>query len=518
MRSGILLCLLSAASLPLLSCRHSLPSNHPPDMPAPPSGPRSLWPGETVKFWASTSDPDYQDSVSFQFDWGDGDTSAWTPFSESAGAGVQHAWFNQGTYGVRARARDVRDAESGWSGSLHVSIAAVGFAPNVSVDHGHSCGHPSIAVGPPSGEYQPIYVAMQDGQSIAFQKSTDAGASWLADNQIVGQGSGPHVAADADGGIYIVLAEANRVYCVHSFDGGATWSSPARIDDCDSARYIYSVYVATSTTGHLFCAWNDERGGSSNLWTSISTDRGVTWSPNVNTASGLVRGVCVQPGTSDCFMATDDEYGGAIVYRSRDMGQTFEPGVQVSDDWSPREARVAADREHVVAAYVGGSGNGVTRARTLYTTPDTWGPCTSVTDVSRNSYDIALAMSASGRVHTAQMTNRNDGRYDIYYACSSDHGATWDTIERVNDDMTGDKWYPDIGADSAGYAYIVWEDGRVSNPGVWFSTNNPRPAVAGFRGRDTQQLQPRGKCIGPRGGTATASRLKPQARADVVHE
>jgi len=67
------------------------------------------------------------------------------------------------------------------------------------------------------------------------------------------------------------------------------------------------------------------------------------------------------------------------------------------------------------------------------------------------------------------MMNRNDGRYDIYHAYSTDHGVTWSTPERINDDKTGEKRNPDIGADSAGYAYIVWEDGR----GIWFSTNNP---------------------------------------------
>jgi len=476
MRIGVLLCLL-AASLSLFACRRNQAPNHAPDVPAAPSGPRSLWPGETGKFWASTNDPDLQDSVSFQFDWGDGDTSAWTPFSESTLVPMNHVWHNQGRYEVRARARDDMDAQSGWSNPLAVSIAAVGFRPSVNIDHGLSYGSPSITIGPPSGEHQPIYVAMQGDGSIVFQKSTDAGASWLADNRIVGQGAVTDIAADADGGIYIVLEEADRVYCVHSFDGGSTWSSPARVDDCDSTQHVWGAYVAADTAGHLFCAWNTWCDGDATLWTSISADRGVTWSPNVHSAGGAADGVCIQPGTNDYFINTEDGYG-INVYHSRDMGQTFEREVGVSDDWNPREARVAADREHVVAAYVGGSGNSVTRARTLYTTPDTWGPRTSVTEVSFNSTNLALAVSASGRVHTAQMMNRDDGRYDIYHAYSTDHGATWTTPERVNDDKTGEKRNPDIGADSAGYAYIVWEDNR----GVWFTTTNPS-GVAQRRGR-----------------------------------
>jgi len=416
---------------------------------------------------------------------------------------MDHAWLNQGTYGVRVRSRDDKNAESGWSESLAVSVVLVEFAPNVSVDHGCSCGSPSIAIGPPTGQTPPIYVAMQDGANIAFQKSTDVGMSWLADNQYVCQGACRDITTDAEGGIYLIYVDAERVYCVHSFDGGSTWSSPARIDDCDSTQYVGWACVAADTAGHLFCAWNDNH----HLWTSISTDRGVTWSTDPNTADGVVRSVCVQPGTNHYFVATDD-----YVYRSRDMGQTFEPGVRLCADsdfsyW----ARVAADREHVVTGYIGGYGNGVTKVRTLYTTPDTWGPCTSVTDSTHNVYRIALAMSASGRVHTAQMMNRNNGRYDIYYAYSSNHGVAWSAPELVNDDKTGDKWNPDIGTDTAGYAYIVWQDGRASNPGIWFSTNNPAGLRGGLQGRDPKQTQPRGKGRGPRSGTAMTSRLKPHA-------
>jgi hypothetical protein len=79
MRTGVLFCLFLVASLFLLSCRR----NHPPDTPSRPAGPDSLWPGETGEFYASTCDRDYSHGVSFQFDWGGGDTSAWTLFSET---------------------------------------------------------------------------------------------------------------------------------------------------------------------------------------------------------------------------------------------------------------------------------------------------------------------------------------------------------------------------------------------------------------------------------------------------
>jgi hypothetical protein len=522
MKTGVLLCLLLAASLSLLSCRR----NHPPDIPSPPSGPSSLWPSESGEFWASTNDRDFDDSISFQFDWGGGDTSAWTPFSESASAVLHHAWLNQGVYGVRVRARDDKNAESGWSDSLTVSIAAVGFAPNVSVDQGRSCGSPSIAIGPSSGEYQPIYVAMQDGWSIAFQKSTDGGVSWLADNQVVCQGSYPDVTTDFRGNVYVAFTEndssdAYSMHCALSTDGGITWSAPVRINDDTASGSAMLGSLTADAAGNLFCAWSDSRTGQSRIWSSVSTDQGATWGRNVRVCDcpdtahdgcGDVD-VFVQPGTNHYLVAATGPFdlepgwtsAHAYFYRSTDMGLTFEPGFQL-DSAAVHAARphVVADAEHVICNYNVDHQdvNNYTQSRTLYTVSDIWGPCTPVSDPSYNSYcSGALAISGDGRVHTALMLNRHDGRYDIGCASSTDHGATWSGHLRVNDDTQADKSYPDIGADKAGYVYVVWEDGRASNPGVWFSTNNPAGFGGGFPERDKGQVQPRVNGIGPRDGT-----------------
>ena len=512
MRIGVLLRLLLAASLSLFACRR----NHPPDIPSSPSGPNSLWPGDTGEFHVSSYDRDHSDCVSFQFDWGGGDTSAWTPFSESASVMMRHAWLDTGLYEVRARARDDKNAQSGWSEPLAVSVAFVGFAPNVNVDHGRSCRSPSIAIGPFSCGYQPIYVAMQDGLSIAFQKSTDGGVSWLADNQVVCQGAYPDVTTDFRSNIYVAFTEkdspdAYSMHCALSTDGGMTWSAPARINDETASGSAMLGRLTADTAGNLFCAWSDSRAGESRIWSSVSTDQGTTWGRNVRVCDckDTAYGGCgdvdvfVQPGTNHYLVAATGPFelgpgwisAHAYFYRSTDMGRTFEPGFQI--DSAAVDAawpHVVADAEHVICDYNVDHQdvNNYTQSRTLYTVSDIWGPCTPVSDPSYNSYySGALAISGDGRIHTALMLNRHDGRYDIGYAFSTDHGATWSRHQRVNDDTQDDKFYPDIGADEAGYAYIVWEDGRVSNPGVWFSTNNPAFSGGGFRGRDTKQIQPR---------------------------
>jgi hypothetical protein len=76
-------------------------------------------------------------------------------------------------------------------------------------------------------------------------------------------------------------------------------------------------------------------------------------------------------------------------------------------------------------------------------------------------------------VHTAlTICDTSDWRYDVFYASSSNHGVSWSDLELVNEDTTTEMiWYPDIGADSAGHAYVVWTNANGGE--IWFSTNNP---------------------------------------------
>jgi hypothetical protein len=66
-----------------------------------------------------------------------------------------------------------------------------------------------------------------------------------------------------------------------------------------------------------------------------------------------------------------------------------------------------------------------------------------------------------------------DGDDNIYYTSSSDHGVSWSDLELVSDDTTVESWYPDIAADSAGHAYVVWYQPNASRGEIWFATNAP---------------------------------------------
>jgi hypothetical protein len=114
----------------LLSACKRNKSPYPPSIPTGFAG--DYYGGVVYDFTVSTSDPE-EDSVSYQFDWGDGDTSDWSYFVASdTTVTMSKAWSVCGTYSVRARAQDQKSALSKWSEALSVNILA-NNPPNPSI-------------------------------------------------------------------------------------------------------------------------------------------------------------------------------------------------------------------------------------------------------------------------------------------------------------------------------------------------------------------------------------------------
>lgn len=77
--------------------------------------------GESTTFNLITTDPEKQD-VFYYIDWGDGTNKDWFgSYSSDEEVSVEHTWDEQGTYSIRAKAKDIYDAESDW-GMLEVQM------------------------------------------------------------------------------------------------------------------------------------------------------------------------------------------------------------------------------------------------------------------------------------------------------------------------------------------------------------------------------------------------------------
>ena len=101
-------------------------ANNPPNAPVV-SGLDSAQVNESVTFTASATDPD-GDNVAIRFNWGDGNISSWSGFVPSGqSVSMSHIWTSVGTYYVKAQAKDVKGALSGWSDGFKVVIISGGF-------------------------------------------------------------------------------------------------------------------------------------------------------------------------------------------------------------------------------------------------------------------------------------------------------------------------------------------------------------------------------------------------------
>ena len=91
-------------------------------------GPSVAKPGATLTFGFTSADPD-GDDVWYLISWGDGSPEVWTagrPSGERYNA--THTYPDSGTYFVKAKAKDVNEAETEWSDSYQVAVGY--FAPN----------------------------------------------------------------------------------------------------------------------------------------------------------------------------------------------------------------------------------------------------------------------------------------------------------------------------------------------------------------------------------------------------
>ncbi len=244
--------------------------NQPPNTPSAPTGPSIGDPGVSHSFTATTTDPD-GDQVSFKFDWGDGNESAWSSYVNSGGsATISHSWSAQGTYAVRVKAKDANGAESGWSSSHQI---VTGHPPNT----------PSSPSGPNTGTHGPSYIFTgtttdPDGDQVAFKFDWGDGSEsgWTS---YVNSGSSATMSHSWSGQMTYQV----KVKSKDSYGGESAWSTahdivigqppttPSSPSGPDSGMRDVS-YIFTGTTidpdGDQVAFKFDWGDGSESGWTS----------------------------------------------------------------------------------------------------------------------------------------------------------------------------------------------------------------------------------------------------------
>jgi hypothetical protein len=94
--------------------------NSPPDTPYI-NGPTGGKAGTEYAYTFVTTDPN-EDDVYYYVEWGDNQVEEWIgPCKSSEEATVDHTWTEEGTYSIKAKSKDVHDAESDWE-TLEVTM------------------------------------------------------------------------------------------------------------------------------------------------------------------------------------------------------------------------------------------------------------------------------------------------------------------------------------------------------------------------------------------------------------
>ncbi|HVQ00879.1 MAG TPA: PKD domain-containing protein, partial [Candidatus Thermoplasmatota archaeon] len=96
--------------------------NVPPFTPEKPNGETKGKVKKTYTYTAVTTDAE-NDSLWYQFDWGDDTMSPWVgPYDSGVIANASHTWTKKGSYSIKVKAKDTYGAESNWSSALSVTM------------------------------------------------------------------------------------------------------------------------------------------------------------------------------------------------------------------------------------------------------------------------------------------------------------------------------------------------------------------------------------------------------------
>ncbi len=181
-------------------------ANLPPNQPPAPEGPDSGLGDTTYTFYASTTDPE-EDSISYQFDWGDGNLSYWTGFNKSGDTvSMQHFWNSSGIYSIRVHAKDINNAESDWSAEHQIHILSDGTPPPEDSFPDRVIKVIDVGDGPqgfgflPNGEY--AYIANSFSKNISILKTSDHTVA-----NTITVGSYPDYAAALPNGEYVYITD-----------------------------------------------------------------------------------------------------------------------------------------------------------------------------------------------------------------------------------------------------------------------------------------------------------------------
>jgi hypothetical protein len=234
-----------------------------------------------------------------------------------------------------------------------------------------------------------------------------------------------------------------NIFYKRSTDRGLTWSANVNLSNNQSS-ISYNPAIAVSGF-YVHVAWYDNQDGNFEEHYIRSTDGGMTWNSKIrlanNTASSLHRSIAAS-GSNVHFVWFDNRDNNDEIYykNSTDGGDTWSADVRLSntagESYNPAVA-VSGSVVHV-AWQDSTAGNWEIYYKRSTNGGTSWGADTRLTNNSAISNFPTLAVSGS-TVHIAWVDYRN-GAGNIYYKRSVNGGANWGADTRLTKSNDQNYW------------------------------------------------------------------------------
>jgi hypothetical protein len=315
---------------------------------------------------------------------------------------------------------------------------------------------------------------------------------------VPGTAAGAHsLGVDSAGNLYVLFApNSSSLAVVKSTNGGQTFGTPVPVPNSAFANSAYDFVVDSANAIHV--VWWQSASSISDVYYSRSVDGGGSFSAPIivrtgNLYNGYSTGNSVYPhvasdGAGNVYVVyaafTKDSSGSFVGYnvwvsQSTNGGSSFNPEYFVQpptgSQKNPTRIYVALGKIYVLYAdetnsdlyfVQGNPTSGFSSPRRLNQTPS---------KVVYGGGDIAVAPNGT-TIYAVYADATYDAEGDIYFAKSTDSGATWGNYLRVNDNTYRGQYGASIGLDNGGTLHVVWTDQRNNRSQTHYSASTDQGA------------------------------------------
>ncbi|MFK5955151.1 MAG: hypothetical protein QM477_01760 [Planctomycetota bacterium] len=316
----------------------------------------------------------------------------------------------------------------------------------------------------------------------------------------LGKAVGPAVSSDGDLTAIVWKEDiTNQMFASTSTDNGCTWSTAVRIDDSPNANGKFAKDIGLVVdNGVIYSTWSDDRNVAfdADLYFTMSTDGGMTWSPNVAIDKGYPSGAndvkdwrIMANGNNIAVMcSTENDLGGfneeVFLTVSTDGGLTFGTAMPIS-----AHATGTVDVDSIAAVMSNGTVHmawqdnfSVLNNECFYSSYDMATGTFNSTDILVSAsvaggfveWDLAMAASGNTVAIAYQADNLPTASSDVLHVnTSTDNGVTWNGGVLVGGYVAGthDTDHPILMANSNGNITMCHEDNRNGSDELFVNTS-----------------------------------------------